>query len=109
MRALGEKLAATLNPAPPLIPFAGKLIAPSAFYESFDFLHKMARVLLTPVIFVEDTDSIGVASANPIAAALFAARVQESVARRFGIRPFLTVTRLEYEAWTFLTHKHFEL
>jgi len=109
MRSMGDKLAATLNPPPPLIPFAGKLIAPSAFYESFDQIHKMARALLTPVIFVEDTDAIGVASVNPIAATILAAKIQEVVTRRFDIRPFLTIARLEYEAWSFLTHKHFEL
>jgi len=109
MRTLGDKLATGLNPPPPLIPFAGKLIAPSAFYESFDHIHKMARALLTPVIFVEDTDSIGVASANPIAAIILAGKIQEAVSRRFDIRPFLTIARLEYEAWSFLTHKHFEL
>jgi len=64
---------------------------------------------LTPVIFAEDTDSIGVASANPIAAALLASAIQEVVFRRFGIRPFLTVARLDYESWTFLTRKHFGL
>lgn len=109
IRTLGDRLATVLNPSPPLIPFAGKLIAPSAFYESFERIHKMARALLVPVIFVEDTDSIGVASVNPIAATLLAAKIQEGVARRFDIRPFLTVARLDYESWTFLTHKHFEL
>ena len=109
MQTLGERLAGLLNPSPPLIPFAGKLIAPSAFYESYDRLHKMARALLTPVIFVEDTDTIGVASVNPIAATLLAWKIQEMVSRRFDIRPFLTVARLDYESWTFLTHKHFEL
>ena len=43
---LGNKVAATLTPYPPLVPFAGKLIAPSAFYDSFDQIHKLARVLL---------------------------------------------------------------
>jgi hypothetical protein len=109
IRTLGDKLASALNPSPPLIPFAGKLIAPSAFYESFEHLHKMARAMLAPVIFVEDTDSIGVASANPIAAVLLAGKIQEAVSRRFDIRPFFTIVRLDYEAWTFLTHKHFEL
>jgi hypothetical protein len=109
IQTLGDRLAAILNPSPPLIPFAGKLIAPSAFYESFGRVHKMARALLTPVIFVEDTDAIGVASANPIAATILASKIQELVLRRFDIRPFLTVVRLNYESWTFLTHKHFEL
>ena len=107
--SLAEKVAGTLTPVPPLIPFAGKLIAPSAFYESFEAIYKTAAALLAPVIFVEDTDSIGVASTNPIAAALLASTIQEVVFRRFGIRPFLTVARLDYESWTFLTRKHFGL
>jgi hypothetical protein len=109
VRTMGDRLSTILKPAPPLIPFAGKLIAPSAFYESFEHLHKTARALLVPVIFVEDTDAIGVASINPIAANLLAMKIQESVSRRFDIRPFLTVARLDYESWAFLTHKHFEL
>lgn len=107
--AIADKIASTLNPVPPLVPFAGKLIAPSAFYESFEHIHKLARALLTPVIFAEDTDAIGVAALNPIAASLLSTAIQDSVSRRFGIRPFLTLVRLDYESWTFLCRKHFEL
>ncbi len=106
---LAEKISVTLNPVPPLVPFAGKLIAPSAFYESFEALYQTAMALLTPVIFVEDTDAIGVASINPIAAELLAESIQSGVFRRFGIRPFLTVARIDYESWCFLTRKHFGL
>lgn len=106
---LGDKIAATLTPYPPLIPFGGKLIAPSAFYDSFDQLHQIARVLLSPVIYAEDTDAIGTASANPVASAILAEEIRSAVFKRFGIRPFLTVARLDYESWTFLTRKHFEL
>ncbi len=106
---LGNKVANTLTPYAPLIPFAGKLIAPSAFYESFDQLHKTARALLSPVIYVEDTDAIGTASANPIAAAILAEEIRNVVFKRFGIRPFVTIARLDYESWTFLARKHFEL
>lgn len=106
---LGNKVALTLTPYAPLVPFAGKLIAPSAFYESFDQLHKLARLLLSPVIYAEDTDAIGTASANPVAAAILAEEIASSVFKRFAIRPFVTVARLDYESWTFLTRKHFEL
>lgn len=106
---LGNKVAHTRNPYAPLVPFAGKLIAPSAFYDSFDQIHKLARLLLSPVIYAEDTDSIGTASVNPVAAAILAAEIESAVFKRFGIRPFLTVARLDYESWTFLTRKHFEL
>ncbi len=107
--ALGDQVASTLTPYAPYIPFAGKLMAPSAFYESFDRIHQTARTILTPVIFAEDTDSIGIASVNPVAAALLAEEVKTAVHKRFGIRAFMTVARLDYESWTFLTRKHFEL
>jgi hypothetical protein len=106
---IGDKVAHTQSPYAPLVPFAGKLIAPSAFYESFDQIHKIARVLLTPVLFAEDTDAIGVASANPIAAAILAEEIRSTVYKRVGIRTFITIVRLDYESWTFLTRKHFEL
>ena len=109
IQELGNKVALGLNPFQPVIPFAGKLIAPSAFYESFDSLHTLARALLAPVIFAEDTDSIGTASVNPIAAAILGAEIETAVHRRFGIRPFVTTARLDYESWSFLTRKHFEL
>ncbi len=107
--ALGDQVASTLTPYAPYIPFAGKLMSPSAFYESFDRIHKIARTLLTPVVFAEDTDAIGVASINPVAAAILAEEIRAAVQKRFGIRTFITVARLDYESWTFLTRKHFEL
>jgi hypothetical protein len=107
VNALAEKLSITLNTAPPLIPFASKLITPTAFYESFDRIHRIAADLLVPVIFVEDTDAIGVASINPIAAEMLSQIIQDAVSRRFGIRPFMTILRLDHESWSFLTRKHF--
>ncbi len=106
---LGAKVAFTLTPRTSLIPFGGKLIAPSAFYDSFDQIYKIARVLLSPVIYAEDTDAVGVASANPVAASILAEEIRNLVHKRFGIRPFVTVARLDYESWTFLSRKHFDL
>jgi hypothetical protein len=107
VNALAEKLTITLNTVPPLIPFAGKLITPPAFYESFDRIHRIAADLLVPVVFVEDTDAIGIASINPIAAEMLSQIIQDAVYRRFGIRPFMTILRLDHESWSFLTRKHF--
>jgi hypothetical protein len=109
MLGYAEKISETLAPVPELIPFAGKLIVPSAFYESFEQIFQTAIALLVPVIYVEDTDSMGVASINPIAAAMLAPTIQDAVYRRFGIRPFLTVARMDYESWSFLTRKHFSV
>lgn len=94
---------------PPLIPFAGKLMAPSAFYEAYTQIHNLARVLRSPVIYAEDTDAIGVASLNPVASMLMVDRIVSVVNKRFAIRPFVTAARLDYESWCFLSRKHFGL
>ena len=107
--SLSESIAETINPAPASIPFASKLIAPSAFYDSFDSLHALGKMMLTPVIYAEDTDAIGTASINPIAASMLGDEILYTVGKRFGIRPFITPARMEYEAWAFLCRKHFEL
>jgi hypothetical protein len=106
--SLGDQIAHNLSPYAPLIPFAGKLIAPAAFYESYPQLHQLARVLRAPIVYVEDKDAIGVASANPIAAATLAEEVRTTLLKRFGIRPFVTIARLDYESWTLLNRKHFD-
>ena len=106
---LGNKVATALDLYQHVIPFAGNLIAPSHFYESFDRIHRIARVLLSPVIFAEDMDAIGTASINPIATRILAEEIRNSVFDRFGVRPFVTVTRIDYESWGSITRKHFEL
>ena len=106
---LANAISGTIPSPPPVIPFAGKLIAPSAFYESFQNILSLGRALLAPVIYAEDTDAIGVAAVNPFAAQLLASEIHSAVESRFGIQPFMTVARLDYESWTFLLRKHFAL
>ncbi|MFD2257786.1 hypothetical protein ACFSSA_13980 [Luteolibacter algae] len=109
INSFSDAVASTLHPVPPSIPFASKLIAPSAFYDSFESMHRLGKRLLTPVIFAEDTDAIGMASVNPIAAAMLGEEIHYIVGKRFGIRPFITTARMDYESWAFLCRKHFEL
>ncbi|BCX49118.1 hypothetical protein HAHE_30260 [Haloferula helveola] len=102
-------VASVIPQAPPLIPFAGKLMAPSAFYEAYTQLHELSKALLSPVIYAEDTDAIGTGALNPIASMIMGHRILASVNRRFAIRPFVTAVRLDYESWAFLSRKHFGL
>ena len=104
----GEKIAATLIPSPPSIPFAGKFIAPNAFYESFPELRQLGHALMAPVIYAEDSDAIGTAAINPIAAAIMGEEITAAVVRRYNIRPFVTSVILEYPSWTETVRKHFQ-
>jgi hypothetical protein len=105
---LSESVSHTLLQPPVMITFAAKLIAPNAFYASFPDLKETCAEMLCPVIFAEDSDAIGTGSINPIAAAMMAERIANRVKERHGIRPFITMARLDYESWCFLTRKHFE-
>lgn len=102
-------LATAMSPSPPLLPFANKLIAPNSFYELFPSLVELGKRLLVPVVFAEDTDAIGVASINPFAAEFFAREITSTVHKRFSVRPFVTVTRADYDGWCFLVRKHYML
>jgi hypothetical protein len=106
---LGNQISMTMTPIVPLVPFAGKLVTTATFYETYDHLHRIASVLLSPVIYVEDTDAIGTASANPIAASILASEITSFIYKRLGIRPFVSVARLDYESWMSLSRKHFDL
>lgn len=106
---ISHAVAGVISPSPPLIPFAGKLMAPSSFYEAYTQLHELARALLSPVIYAEDTDSIGTGALNPIAARIMGKEIGAAVNRRFGIKPFTTAVRTDYDSWTFLSRKHFGL
>lgn len=105
---LSNRMAIAMQPYTPVIPFAGKLIAPTTFYESYEQLHVLAKLLLSPVLYAEDTDAIGIGSINPLAANLLGENITAAVHRRLGIRPFACSIRLDYETWSFLTRKHFE-
>jgi hypothetical protein len=105
---LGHLVASYLSPYAPYVPFAGKLITPSAFYETYKELQDLAKILRSPVIYAEDTDSIGTASINPVASEMLAEQIREVVFKRVGIRPFITIARLDYESWIFLSRKHFD-
>jgi len=104
---LSECIAITMAQPPVLVTFAGKLIAPNAFYASFPDLHKTCSEMLCPVIFAEDSDAIGTASINPIASLMMAENIRHRVKEKTGVRPFMTHARLDYESWCFLTRKHF--
>ena len=106
--ALSHIVASYISPYAPYVPFAGKLITPTAFYESYSELLGLAKILGSPVIYAEDTDSLCTASINPVASEILAGQIRETIFKKVGIRPFITIVRLDYESWKFLTRKHFD-
>ena len=105
---LSRRAASTLENPPSFIPFASKLIVPNTFYGTYPEMRQICKDLLCPMIYAEDTDAIGIASINPVAATLIAKKIGEIAFSRTGIRPFVTTALLDYQSWCALTRKHFE-
>jgi hypothetical protein len=105
---LGHVVASYVSPYAPHVPFGGKLILPAAFYDKYPELQKLASALRSPVIFAEDTDAIGTASINPVATEILAEQVRQTMLSHTGIQPFVTISRLDYDSWSFVTKKHFD-
>ncbi|MBX3739619.1 MAG: hypothetical protein KF712_01405 [Akkermansiaceae bacterium] len=104
----GERISATLSPNLHVVPFAGKFIAPSTFYENHPDLQRLGAALMAAVIYAEDADAIGTASINPIAAIIFGEEIAAAVARRVNVRPIITSVLLDHQSWTQIIRKHFQ-
>jgi len=105
---MGEGVASSLATPPALVPFAGKLITPTAFYNKFTAVRAAAAHLHCPILFAEDNDAVGTGSINPVAAVLMADFIETSVHSLTGIKPFVTAVRMDYPSWMALNRKHFE-
>ncbi|RYD38010.1 MAG: hypothetical protein EOP87_02370 [Verrucomicrobiaceae bacterium] len=104
----GERISATLTPNLHAIPFAGKFIAPSAFYENYPDLQRLGSALMAVVIYAEDADAIGTASINPFAAIILGEEIAAAVARRVNVRPLITSVMLDHQSWSQIIRKHFQ-
>lgn len=106
---LSQRMALARQPVIPYIPFVGKMIVPNNFYEHFPQVYLLAKVLLCPVLYAEDTDAVGVGSVNPVATELLTEGMTRNVSGKVGIKPFISSVRLDYETWSFLNRRHFEI
>jgi len=104
---LAESVGHILAHPPVLVTFTSKLIVPNGFYDVFPEIRKACAQMQCPVVFAEDTDAIGTGSINPIASSMMADHISSVVKQKNGIRPFMTVVRLDYDSWCFLNRKHF--
>jgi len=104
----GERISSTLTPTLILVPFAGKFITPSAFYENYPDLQKLGSSLMAAVTYAEDADAIGTASINPIASVILGEEISAAVARRVNVNPIVTSVLLEHQSWVTMIRKHFQ-
>lgn len=104
---ISSKMAHAMPFAPTRVPFAARLIPPSALYEKFPELKTFCKLLLVPVSYAEDLDVIGIASINPYFADAVSAYLTDKIKKETGIQPIIHVIRLDYVGWAKMCQKHF--
>lgn len=101
------KMANSLPLPPTRVPFAGKLIPPTALYEKNPDIELLCRLMLVPISYAEDFDVLGLASINPYFVDALSVSITEYAKEQTGIRPIISTIRLDYIGWAKMCKKHF--
>ena len=106
---MGREAAQAMGQPLALIPFASRLPTPSAFYDVNKGLLDECTRLLTPVLYAEEAEVIGLGSINPVALKLAGEQIVRALGERTGTRPVITKVILHHDGWLSLCQKQFGL
>jgi hypothetical protein len=107
IETISIKLAETLPFMPTRVPFAGKLIKPTALYEKNPDIELMCRLMRVPVAYAEDLDVLALASINPYFMDALSVAISNYAMERIGTQPIISIIRLDYAGWETMCIKHF--
>jgi len=102
---IGRLIGTALQKPMVLPPFAARLPSPSAFYDANPGMLEVCQDLMTPILFAEETEVIGVGSINPIAMQQVSVRITEILGERTGTNPIVSTLLLTHEGWVGMCHK----
>lgn len=106
---LGRALSQVMGQPLALIPFGNRMQPPAGFLElNPDIVHE-CRKSLTPLLFAEESEAIGVGSINPVALRIISKKIVADVERRSGIKPIVSRMLLHHDGWLTLCQKQFDL
>ena len=104
---ISSKMAHSLPFVPTRVPFAARLIPPSALYEKNPEIFHFCKLMLVPISFAEDLDVIGISSVNPYFADAASAFLTDKLKKETGIQPIIHIIRLDFIGWSKMCQKHF--
>ena len=86
---LGRSLSHSLGQPLALIPFASRMQTPSVFYDMNEALLADCRKLMTPVLYAEESEVIGIGSINPAALQISTRTIMQFIADKTGTNPIV--------------------
>lgn len=107
VEAWSKKMTMALRKRYPMIPFAGGVANAGNLFERYKDIYELVKNLKIPVLFVEDSDVIGLGVINPCLGDFVSDQVVETILQREFIKPFVSVILLDYKSWAQLCRRQF--
>lgn len=104
---LGRALAQVMGQTLALIPFGSRLPTPSGFYDVNEGVLGDCQRLMTPVLYAEEVEVIGIGSINPVSLRLTSERIIDSLSARTGTKPIVSRMLMHHDGWIALCQKQF--
>ena len=104
---LGRDLSLSMGQPLALVPFASRMPTPSVFYDLNEGLLGECRRLMTPVLYAEELEVIGIGSINPTALGIAAQMIRHALAEKTGTTPIVSRVLLHHEGWISLCQQQF--
>ena len=104
---LGRTLSQAMGQQLALVPFASRMPTPSAFYDLHENLLAECRRLMTPILYAEESEVIGVASINPVALGIAAEIIMRTLGEKTGTTPIVSRILLHHDGWMSLCQQQF--
>ena len=98
-QAMGQQLA--------LVPFANRFPLPSTFYENNGKVMSDCERLMTPVLYAEEMEVVGIGSINPVALRQMENILTDALSAQTGAKPIVTKVLMHHEGWISLCQKQF--
>ena len=104
---LGRALSQVMGQQLALVPFASRLPTPSAFYDLNESLLAECKRMMTPVLYAEESEVIGVGSINPVALRITAQIIMHTLGEKTGTTPIVSRILLHHDGWRSLCQQQF--
>ncbi len=106
---MGRAMSQMLERPLVLVPFANRLPTPTAFYDTYPTLFRLCQALMTPVVFAEESEVVGITSINPVALLLMEDHITRAMSEITGTRPIVTCLLAAQDVWESICKKQLEI
>lgn len=104
---IGRALSQVMGHQLALVPFASRMPTPTAFYAANQELSQDCERLMTPILYAEESEVIGIGSINPVSLKIASQLITSALLDQTGNAPLVSRMLLHHDGWISLCQKQF--